>query len=499
MQQIEKLLSIFFRSSLPAVAAMLVWCFISIVFFEKLPANNGLGWDGARYANIAANLFNSSELDSYTIMRILPSFLVHIFFSLLGIDFSPQNIIWAFEILNSFLLCVCVFLTLKIFDHFKLSNPKKALGLVLVFVSYATLNFPFYYTVMTDTAGFTIAIAALFFFLKKETLNLWLLGFIAAFTWPIALLQILALLFFNENNVAFKPMNLKSRILLFATGFVWGCTAAYYFLIVQRETNDMAYTLPIDQNLLWLSIPSVGITAGLLTLLLSNKTFFEWSYLVKFFTVKNIVFPISLVAVVAFLIKSLALKTSGYAGAYFLMKGIIYGAAKPFIIIVSSVNYFGVAVLIAILFGKEIVAASGKLGLGFCLAIVVNMLAVGLRSEVRVMSNIFPWLALLCAIALKDKKLHPSFYFAATFLNLLFSKIWMKINTGESSRINADGTIGFPEQKFFMNLGAWMSSEVYWWLSIAVISSLILLWILKMQKPSNSKVLIEKNSALNSV
>lgn len=494
MQQIEKLFSFFFRSTVPSVAAMLIWCLVSILFFEKLTANNGLGWDGARYANIAANLFNSSELDTYTIMRILPSLLVHIVFSVCGIEFSSPNIILAFEILNSILLCTSVFLTLKIFEHFQLSNAKKALGLVLVLGTYATLNFPFYYTVMTDTAGFTIAIAALYFFLKNEHLNLWLLGLIAAFTWPVALLQILALLFFNQSQVSYQPMNHIGKIILFACGCFWGCAASYYFIVVQQETNDMAYTLPIDKSLLWLSIPSVGVTAGLLCLMLSNKTFWKWSYWRQFFTALNILTPFALVAIVIFLVKSLALKESGYAGAYFLMKGVIYGAAKPFIILVSSVNYFGVAVLIAVVFGKEFLAASGKLGLGFCLAIVVNMLAVGLRSEVRVMSNIFPWLALISAIALKDKKIRPSFYFAATLLNLLFSKIWMKVNTGESSSINADGTIGFPEQKFFMNLGAWMSSEVYCWLSIAVIGSLILLWTLKLPNLSKSKALMKKSN-----
>ncbi len=477
MQQLEKLLLVFCKSKWIAVSVMFFWCAASILFFEKLEANNGLGWDGARYADIATHLFNSNELDSYTIMRILPSLLVHYIFTAFGIEFSPQNIVLGFEILNTTLLCISVFLTLGIFEHYQFSNAKKALGLTLVFCSYASLNFPFYYTVMTDTAGFTIAISAFYFFIKQQTWGLRILGFAAAFTWPIALLQVLALLFFNQHSVTFKPLSKLGYVTLFAIGFAWGYGLSFFFLVLKGETNDMAYTLPIDTNLLWLSIPSIGILSGLAALLLGNKTFFECSYWKKHFTIQQIFFPVILLVLVVLMVKSIELKQSGYASAYFLLKGVIYAAAKPFMVLVSSVNYFGVAVLVAILLGKETISTAGKLGLGFCAAIVINLLAVGMRSEVRIISNVFPWLALLVAIALKDKKLPAMFYAAVLLLNIFFSKIWLKVNTPEKPTMNADGTIGMPQQKFFMNLGSWMSSEVWLMLLIATTCAFIALYI----------------------
>jgi hypothetical protein len=476
---LQKLLSAFFKSPTPAVLLMLAWCVIRIFFFEKLEANHGLGWDGARYADIATHLFQSEELDAYTIMRLLPSCLVHIFFSAAGIAFTPQNIMLAFQFLNTLLLCLSVYLTLKIFEHHQLSEAKKVLGLVLVFCTYATLNFPFYYTVMTDTAGFSIAIAALYFFTKGERLNLWLLGWIAAFTWPVALLQVLALLFFHQKQAVHLPFSQKELAVLFLSGFAWGFGATYYFVVMRGETNDMPFTLPIDKDLLWLSMTSVGMTAGCVALLLGNRTFFSWNYWKSFFDVKNILPPLTLLLLVAILISSIKVKPSGYASAYYLLKGIIYAAAKPFIAIVSSVNYFGAAILIALIFGKETISTAGRLGLGFAGAMVANLLAVGLRSEARIISNVFPWLAILATLALKDKKLSAPFYIIVFLLNLLYSKVWLKVNTPGPWSINADGTVGMPQQKFFMNLGPWMSTEVWQWLTVVVLLSFIILMMAK--------------------
>lgn len=462
-----------------AVGTMLLWCFISILFFEKLEANNGLGWDGYRYADIATYLFNSSELDSYTIMRILPSLIVHIIFSIFSIAFTPSNIILAFEILNTTLLCISIVLTLEIFNHFKLSDAKKALGLVLVFGSYGCLNFPFYYPVMTDTAGFVISIAIFYFFLKRQTLNLWLMGIIATFTWPIALLQVLALLFFNETNVEFKALKKRENIILFIAGFLWGCGLAYYFLIVQGERDNMKFTLPIDENLLWLSMLSVGFTSAVFSMLIANKTFFEIAHWKHFFSFKNIIASLSILVLLVALLSSLTLPKAGDNSFYFQMKFVVCGAAKPFIIIASATNFFGVALLLAIVFWKDVIATAGKFGLGFCGVIVLTMLVIGLQTDIRRFGHIFSWIAIVTTIALKDKKLPPALYIAVALMNFGFSKIWLKVNTGEPYSINPDGTVGMPLQKFYMNLGAWMSADMWQLLALATLVSFLLLLLLK--------------------
>jgi len=61
----------------------------------------------------------------------------------------------------------------------------------------------------------------------------------------------------------------------------------------------------------------------------------------------------------------------------------------------------------------------------------------------------------------------------AIIFNIVSSKIWLKIGDVNNSGFNADGTIAFPYQKFFMNLGPWISTQM--WLLFCVVCALTLL------------------------
>ncbi len=57
-----------------------LWIGFSIFLGERIPANNGLGWDGSGYASIAQNLdlmLKNHSLSIYVTQRIFPSFIIY--------------------------------------------------------------------------------------------------------------------------------------------------------------------------------------------------------------------------------------------------------------------------------------------------------------------------------------------------------------------------------------------------------------------------------------
>lgn len=449
---------------------------LSFLFAEKLQANNGLGWDGLRYADLAKNLLDSKELDSYLIMRIIPSAWVHIVFKILSIDFTTSNIICGFEALNLISIIVGTHFTKRIMEHFDIQPMLQLVGLMLLLVNYAVMNFTIYYPVMADSAGFALGSALLYFFVRKEVINIWLVSLLGFFTWPtIGFLGIILIVFpFSEKqeNDEVQPSKFAGYILP-AIAFIYIIVVGYYLVYESDDFKPMAYTLPLDRALAPLSIIALALTAFWWALWIRNFPILSIQFLKKKISLKGMI-SVALLVVTFLLFKNFkGLRDSENFHHFILTRPqIVLGLVKPFIVVVSHVNYFGAVLILLLVFHRTVQRHLKLLGLGFVLAILFNLMLFGIVSESRSLINLLPWFVVMLVVCINHLKFAYWMFFPALLFNLISSKIWLRIGDVASSGFNDDGTIAFPYQKFFMNLGPWISTQM--WQVFCVVFAVVL-------------------------
>jgi hypothetical protein len=247
------------------------------IFVAQLPANAGLGWDGMRYYQITADGLDSKVIDSYLILRIFPCLLIHILLKLASIAFTPANVILGFKIMNTVLIGLSALMVKSIFTQYKLNPISQLIGFVLVFLNYSVLYFTYYYPVMTDTPAFFLSIALFYFFVRGELSNVFLIGLIGAFTFPVIFPMAFALLLFSKKEVEYAPVN---KVLQYATGAVcvaYALVLGWYLIFVKNEVTDFTFTLPINHGMLPISFFVVALLFFFMPMVLFNKTFLQFS------------------------------------------------------------------------------------------------------------------------------------------------------------------------------------------------------------------------------
>jgi hypothetical protein len=440
---------------------------LSFFFAEKLEANNGLGWDGRRYASLARLLWESPELDAYLIMRVIPSIWVNLTFNLLGIEFSPANIIRGFEAMNLVSVLIGVVFTSGSLVLLGVRPFMRWVAFGLMLTNYAMLKFTVYYPVMTDSAGFALGAATLYFYLRGNALNLGLTALLSLFIWPAAGFMAVVLLLFPRRPIHghVEMTTGKARVLRFVPGvasFLYVAGIGYLLLAVQRYTGNMAYTLPVDHDLAVFSVVALGATAIWWSSWLNAFPWWEWSFWRKAFS------PLGGKVLLAVLTAFLALKyirpleTPDYAnGTEFFLVQVFYGFVRPFITIVSHTNYYGVLFILLIVLHRQVCRVLPRLGFGFALALVANLMLFGMKTESRMIVNLLSWLTVMVALAMNSYSFRAWMLLPLAAFNILTSKLWMPIGDVSGTGYHPDGTMTFPFQKFFMNIGPWMSDPVW--------------------------------------
>jgi hypothetical protein len=121
--------------------------------------------------------------------------------------------------------------------------------------------------------------------------------------------------------------------------------------------------------------------------------------------------------------------------------------------------YFGPAILLMLLIWPRVSAAARELGVGFVVFLTLG-LCVSLNSESRVITQYIPGFALALSLALSRMPDLPRWGWGATgIFCVAFSKVWMSMSGPD--RIFSGKFFEFPEQRYFMNFGPWMSLQTY--------------------------------------
>lgn len=464
----------------PYLLPLLVVCIgIWRLFMPQLPANGGLGWDGAKYYDLTVNGFNSQVLDSYLVLRIFPCLFIHILFKVFSISFAPQNVILGFKIMNTVLIGLGAFMVKGIFDRYKLNPISQLTGFVLVFFNYGVLNFTYYYPVMTDTPAFVLGIALFYFFVRGEFTNVLLTGLIGAFTWPLLLPMAFTLVLLSKTPQDFQPLPRGGLYTLGLLCVAYAVGTGYYFIIQNGARADDMYTLPVSEGMLPVTFLYMAILYFGFACLLANKRFFDFSYYRSLISWPKIMALIA-VALVFVLLRSL-LKvnaTSEFLSPFTQIKiTMVYAFQRPLIAVVSHINYFGCGILLCLVFWKRISAFIAGFGPGVAISIFVSVFLFFAQAETRRLTYLFPWVLILVSLFLGQYRFSTLFYVLIFAVNFATAKLYLFFDYSGGSRPLSDGTLGFPDQWFLMNLGRWMTENTWLWLCVLLIVSLLLFMV----------------------
>ncbi len=462
----------------------LVWGIAYIALGEKLPVNDGLGWDGLRYADIMIGLDSSAAIDSYRVMRIFPSTLLHGIFSVFGVAFSPDNIVLAFGLFNLLCIVTGLFFLKKIFLHLGLSLRTQVLGFVLIIFNHAFLKFIFYYPVLTDAAAFCLGVLLLYFYLKGQELNMVLVTLIGAFTQPLLFYLGLVLLAFPSQREEVRPAGTSIQRLLSIVSVLFIGACVYYYIFSQGVVSEMENTLKLDQGLLWFSIAGIGILYWFLPALLNNAELFRASYWLRKLSINRILlcfFLLLCVLLVSHKINYRNVQGDGFGTADILRSTTLQGLTEPLIAPSAHAFFFGLVIVLMIVFWRSFCREAFAFGPGLMLSVLLAFYLFGNINESRRLICLFPWLAVL-VLRVLDKQTLPSWFTGiVAVLSLVLSRAWLRIGYDINGGLDAAGTMDFPNQKFFMNLGPWMSKEM-WQLQFIVLLGCILLAVLYFYK-----------------
>jgi hypothetical protein len=445
---------------------VILWGIVSVLFFEKLPANNGLGWDGYRYALIVQELLLSSAVDNYTVLRIFPPSLVHSILKLLYVEPSAAHIINSFHVLNTLSIAVAAFFFKKCLAQFSISPENQLIAFVLLLFNYAIANFTYYYPVMTDSVAFCVSAIMLYCYLRKQTLNLFLLTIIGAFTWPSLLLQgVLLILFPYENNYPVKTFNSRIRFGFSLFSCVYLFVLIAYFVFYSGQDNEVYGVPKIDQNLIFTSAIGILLLFYFLPQLLFNKAFY---YPVSWFTKRTLISLVTcaVIVVIIFVAKDW-LNFSNRQSHYYnlqhqLTTSMVFGMAKPLISVVSHSTYFGSLFVLLIVLWNPFTKEVHALGKGWAFFLFINLFLFGLKTESRAIINVVPWLVFGLTIVLNQKPRNKWFSLAIVCFNILSTKMWLSVNYGSANGgLDNRGAALFPDQGFFLNFGNRMSEKMW--------------------------------------
>lgn len=448
------------------LVAYVSYALYAIFCGERIPVNGGLGWDGQIYYFISQDLFSFVEkhvLDSFYILRIVPSLLVKGMHWLSGTEHSYELTGAYFGLLNlASVLGGSYFLIQSLSP---LTAPWKWVVAVLTLGSFGMLKHPYYYPILTDSFAFLLGSGILWAYLNGRKWMLGAFALIGAFTFPSISMIALPLLAFKNDGMLPEPNERWNYwplvLLLFVVALLAVLGPAFNgsmpFDTMQPTRSMVLVSLPfmlVYLALLWRGVDVVGRLQASLSAM-------SWSGV----AIWTLLLSLTLIA-------GAWAKPSPFTLPYFASHSIAYGLAHPAVFVVAHVIYFGPVFLLALFFWKTLKQQVIQLPLPlfWSMMLILSML---IRSESRTMIAGLPFIIHAVAMALKDLKWQWWQQVAIVVVSLAMSKCWFTINNGEMTA----ALLEFPMQRYMMHIGPWMSTTGYLINLTVVVVSGLLIWV----------------------
>ena len=480
------------------------------LFSQKIPINNGIGWDGLEYARIV-KLFPHylHAFDQYRSHRVFPSFIVALGLRAFGLANSDENIIYGFEMLNFVAVLFAVSLWWCFVVRLRINMTWRLISFSGLFLNFPILTLASYNPVLTDTVAFALGIAIFYFYYIQKPSCVFLFGLLGCFTFPLFNILTFLLVLFPYQEKKFihtcvssslekNKFNLLAlgvaaglvmiatmylSILILPTSFLWPiilhAMPSYATFALNSFAANIVHITPnyVPSFCFLANLTNLGfplLTASMLILFayvyLGLKYIFTDSFLSAIKCIgKHVSFRSLAMSMALILINIgvLSLLSNDVKGALtplsFFLVLLTEFSSLPFINLVDAFIQYGPFVFFIILFWRRICTQAYNMSLGCVLSLALFRL-FSLSSEGRQYINFIGMLVFIVLIVVSDsgfKQLPMRVPLLLMGLSLLFSKFWFHITMPSIPPISGVEILSPIWQDYYMNYGPWMSPSRY--------------------------------------
>lgn len=451
-----------------------VFCFavsLYYLFSEKVPVNNGFGWDGKYYANLVANFpqeFAHGNIDGYYIRRIIPSILVSLPARILDVSITRNYIVYGFVVANVLNIFLSSLFWLRICKLLNLGTNRTLVSYILLMTCFPVVKMLAYDPVLTDSFAFLGAIAMLYFWLALRRVALALAVLVNLFIWPsTAVIGTFLLLFPRGTRISLRKEVWTKLSRGIRLGALLVIALPLCYLLLHRYSMKSAWMemYPLRGQLLPLSIllalAYVYKCAEYLTdfaneegrdnhlRIISSPAAATWLLIV-----------VGGMTLASFLAPKVPTITTLYHANFILTSCI----ELPLLFLVSNLTFYGGAAAFAVLGARGMLTAARQIGVGFY-GVLAFTLAMSISTEPRFILNGYPFLVLAIALSAPLDRLPVSQWSSLAVIQIIGSKVWLTIDATAADYGYSSGDraklLEYPAQWFFMNFGAWMSNLGY--------------------------------------
>ncbi len=444
---------------------------------EKLPYNNGLGWDGEDYFDILQNfstLYFNHGINAYHIQRVLPFAIIHYVYLLFDIEITSQSAIIGFCILNF----ICVLLT--VFFFFKISkkcnwNPKtETIAFAICFFNVPVLKIFGYYPLLTDCPAYLLSYMAIYYYLTQNRFMEIIVGIMAMITFPILALVVWILAFFPREEVQkMQSDDNYSKILSYIVRATFTLWLPLLFIVVSAVMLNKHPDLPFLE---WFNHrhpfnyvhACICILATAIFFFYASKVFnLNWKGIIATFFMKRYLFII-LCSFLGFVFVYIASKYYGGENSFSALGQIVamqeYPASDVLVVIETPFLFLGLFVILIILLWRDYIEEVCKnYGIGFLLVVMLGLIFIT-EIETRKLISFYPVFMIPMMGVIEKKKIKGWVPLVFVAISLVMSFFWWRINIPgieESFIARIDNYRAFPAQRYFMFMGPWQCRMVY--------------------------------------
>ncbi|SEF98743.1 hypothetical protein SAMN05444001_11146 [Parabacteroides chinchillae] len=470
----------------------------SIIWGEKVPLNDGAGWDGSIFRNMASSFWDSpvGVYNSYSIQRIFPFVLINLVYICFNIPIDNASLMLGMHITNVLFLALGIYFFFRISDFYKYSVKVEIIAFVSLFFNVQTLKFIGYMPFITDYVAVNLAIVLFYYFLTKQDFKMLIVGSIGAFNYPTYLLITLCLyvlprVSFDISN-PIMDMKYKRYMMFVKSFFVYWLIPILVLIVYYTNVYsvgsvglihfcDRTYTPLIHEYMLIIScLCTMWYIYRMLKPINFNIRDFFNLFLINI-KLKRILTGLLVFLVIKLLISFLADPNAiPYYKWDVFAKNLVQGQARlPFLYIETRLMYWGLIYLLIILNWGRLCKVLGNYGFGY-IALTFLMMIFSVDVESRRSFNLLPFILFpLCEI-FNNTQFRKTEIVAYVFISLLFSMFWFNINVpGINNAFENWETevLNFPAQRYFMFGGTLQSTEVYLGVSAILIIIFFVFWI----------------------
>jgi hypothetical protein len=132
--------------------------------------------------------------------------------------------------------------------------------------------------------------------------------------------------------------------------------------------------------------------------------------------------------------------------------------AKPGVTIVAHLVFFGPILFLTIFCWRRFTGVLHRYGFGMTVFMMVHFLSLSLDSESRRSIIVFPFLVAFTVKLLKEDCCESWLVWFLAALSFVYSKVWLLFNAYPWTTANPQE---WPLQLLFMNIGPWMTNQMY--------------------------------------